>query len=94
MSVCLQGFKYHWYSSNRVLQIYDGSRPADPQALLKHVPQLPGLHLWLVKPPCSRCARLVLMCFVLGCVIGRPPGAAGVLGKVNNAVSPMVGLSN
>jgi hypothetical protein len=52
----LQGFESHWYSSNRVLQVYDGSKSADPQALLRQVPEQPGLHLWLVKPPCSRCA--------------------------------------
>lgn len=52
----LQGFQSHWYS-NRVLPVYDGShRPANPTLLLKQVPQQPGLHLWLVKPPNSRCA--------------------------------------
>lgn len=52
--VLMQGFESHWYSSNRVLQVFDGSRSAEPQVLLKQVPQQPGLHLWLVKPPCSR----------------------------------------
>lgn len=53
--ILMQGFESHWYSSNRVLQVFDGTRSADPQVLLKQVPQQPGLHLWLVKPPCSRC---------------------------------------
>jgi hypothetical protein len=53
----LQGFKAHWYNSNRVLQVYDGSKPADRRLLLKHVPQQPGLHMWLIKPPCNRCAH-------------------------------------
>lgn len=50
----LQGFRSRWYCSNRVLQVYDGSMPVEPRLLLKHVPQQPGLYLWLVKPPCSR----------------------------------------
>jgi hypothetical protein len=49
----MQGFQSHWYT-NRVLQVYSGAVPADPALLLKQVPQQPGLHLWLVKPPCSR----------------------------------------
>jgi hypothetical protein len=55
----MQGFQSHWYT-NRVLHVYDGSVPADPALLLKQVPQQPGLHLWLVKPPCSRYVHTAL----------------------------------
>jgi hypothetical protein len=51
-----QGFALHWYyNGRRQLHVYDGSKATEaPVQLLKHVPQTPGLHLWLVRPPCSR----------------------------------------